>query len=149
MKNKMFSGWKDVFLFTLKQGFTQRYKLITLVLAFILFAAGFGFHIIAALGQSKEENISSIETVYVIDESGIRGLDWEASKQLDREKFPTVTFQTTEASVEDLGRSLNDNEATSVIAELTKEKDSYRIICIEIPSAGYTLGNVKLYNQII
>lgn len=127
MNKTMFSGWKDVFFFTFKQGFGKRYKIVSLILALILLAVGLAINIVSAIGQKKDDNISPIEKVYVIDESGIGDINWHDSKQLDREQFPNVTFEQTSSDIEELGLKLKDNEATSVITKITKEKNSYRV----------------------
>lgn len=136
MKNKMFSGWKDVFLFTLKQGFTPRFRVITIVLMLILFAGGFAYNIFSATGQEESEVISSIKTVYVIDESGISAINWEDSKQVDKKQFPAVIFKMTDADVEELGIRLNENEVTSVIAKVAKEKDRF-LITVFLPNGSF------------
>lgn len=132
MKNSMFSGWKDVFLFTLKQGAGQKYRAITIALALILFAGGFAANVFMALSQQKENNISPIETVYVIDESEIADINWTDSKQIDREQFPNVKFEQTKSEIAELGKQLMDNEAASVIAKVTKGKEKY-IVNVFVP----------------
>lgn len=127
MKNKMFSGWKDVFLFTLKQGFGQKYKMITLVFAVILLVGGVGINMFFATNQQKNDNISPVEKVYVMDESEIPEIPWTDSKQLDKKQFPKVKFEHTKLGLKELGMQLKDDEATSVITRITKEKDSFEI----------------------
>ena len=128
MRNKMFSGWKEVFLFTIKQAIEQKYRVITIVLALILFAGGFAVNIFMALEQRKEDNISPIEKIYVIDESKISDINWKDSKQLNKEQFPKAQFETTDLTIEELGISLKDNEVNSVITKVIKTKDGYEII---------------------
>lgn len=132
MKNSMFSGWKDVFLFTLKQGAGQKYRAVTIALALILFAGGFAANVFMALSQQKENNISPIETVYVIDESEIADINWTDSKQLDREQFPNVKFEQTKFEIAELGKQLMDNETTGVIAKVEKGKEKY-VVNVFIP----------------
>lgn len=132
MKNSMFSGWKDVFLFTLKQGAGQKYRAVTIALALVLFAGGFAANVFMALSQQKENNISPIETVYVIDESEIADINWTDSKQLDREQFPNVVFEQTSESITELGKQLMDNETTGVIAKVEKGKEKY-VVNVFIP----------------
>lgn len=127
MNNKMFSGWKDILLFTLKQGINKKYKIVTMILVIILFAGGFGFNLIAASSQQSSDNISPIEKVYLIDNSGIEDIDWNGSKQLDKEQFPNVTFEETNSEVKELGVQLMNTETTSVIASVSKAKDSFEI----------------------
>lgn len=127
MKNNMFSGWKDVFLFTLRQALGQKYKIITVIIALVLFAGGFGANVLMASGQKKDDNISPIEKVYVIDESGIADINWNTSKQIDKEQFPKVHFESATSGIEEMGISLKDNETTSVIAKITKGKYKYEI----------------------
>jgi len=135
MNNKLFTGWKDVLIFTLKQQFSQKYKMITIILAMILFACGFAVNIFSAMGQKKDDNISPVEKVYVIDESEIGDINWSDSKQLDEKQFPKVTFELTDSDVQSLGIKIKDNETGSVIVKLTKAKDYYTI-SVYIPSGS-------------
>ena len=127
MKNKMFSGWKEVFLFTLKQGCTTKYKVFTIALALILFAAGIGINVFIADSQMKEDDISPIEKVYVIDESGIDGIHWTDSKQLNKEKLPKVTFEVTNATVTELGQQLKTSQTSDVIAKVSRSTDGFKL----------------------
>lgn len=127
MKNSMFSGWKDILLFTFRQGINKKYKMVTLILVVVLFAGGFGFNLIFANRQKSTDNISPVEKVYLIDNSGIEDIKWNESKKIDSEKFPKVTFEQTSSDVKELGLKLMNNETTSVIAEISKKKDSFDI----------------------
>ena len=110
----------------MKQGMGGRYITITLILALALFAGGFGANIIMAMSQKKNDNISPIEKVYVLDESGIGAIDW-ADTQLDKKQFPDVTFEESSAGIKELGLQMKDEEVKNVIVKLTKEKEQYTI----------------------
>ena len=127
MKNSIFSGWKDVLLFTVRQGVGKKYKMTTLIIALVLFAGGFAINIFQAQSQQKDVNISPVQKVYVIDESGLEEINWKDSKQLDREQFPEVSFEPTSLSVSELGSDLQNEETIGVIAQITKEKSAYEI----------------------
>ncbi len=127
MKNRMFSGWKDVLLFTFSQEFNKKYGIVTLILAIVLFAGGFAFNVLNAKNQLDNDTTSPVEKVYLIDNSGIDNINWNDSKQLDREKFPKVTFEVTDLEVSELGLKLMNNEPESVIASVSKEKKTYKI----------------------
>ena len=127
MKNKMFSGWKDVLLFTFKQGLNKKYKIVTLILVVILFGGCFGFNLFAAMRQQKHENVSPVEKVYLFDDSGVKDIKWNESKQLDKGQFPNVVFEETSLDLKELGIRLMENEPTSVIASVAKEKDAFKI----------------------
>ena len=127
MKNSMFSGWKEVFLFTFKQGWTKKYKVFTIALAMILLTAGIGLNVIIAAGQMKEDDISPIEKVYVIDESNLHNINWTDSKQLNKDMFPKVTFEVTNATVAELGQQLKTSRALDVIAKVSKSTDEFRV----------------------
>lgn len=127
MKNNMFSGWKEVFLFTFKQGCTNKYKAFTFVLSLILLISGIGLNIIIASSQMTEDDVSPIEKVYVIDESNLESINWTDSKQLDRGKFPKVTFEVTDVTVEELGRQLKASQTLNVIAKITKSTDEFKL----------------------
>jgi len=131
----MFSGWKEVFLFTFKQGCTKKYKIFTVAFALILLTAGLGINIFLANSQMKEDDISPIEKVYVIDESKLNSINWVDSKQLDKDKFPKVTFEVTDATVEDLGQQLKDAQALDVIAKVSKASDEFKLY-VYLPSGS-------------
>ena len=132
MKNRMFSGCKDVFGFTLKQALNKKYVTITVVLGMILFLAAFGVNAIMAMSQSEDDDVSPIEKVYVIDESGLSDINRNESYKLDKEKFPKVSFEQTDSDIEELGVELKANDNCSVIVKLTKEKDRY-LVNVYIP----------------
>ena len=127
MKNNMFSGWKEVFLFTFKQGCTNKYKIFTVALALILFVSGLGLNVFIASSQMKEDDISPIEKVYVIDESNLGNINWTDSKQLDKDKFPKVTFEVTDLTIKELGQQLKVSQALDVIARVSKNTDEYKV----------------------
>lgn len=124
---KMFSGWNTVLLFTIKQGLNQKYAIITIVLVAILFAGSFGFNLLAAGKQVEKSNISQVKKVYLIDHSGLDAVNWNASKQLNREKFPKVVIEPTGADINALGKGLAKKEPTSVIARVSQAKDTFQI----------------------
>lgn len=141
MKNKMFSGWKDILLFTFKQELTKKYKMVTVILAVILFAGGFAFNIISATSQQKSDTVSPVEKVYLIDNSGIEDIEWNDSKQLDKEKFPKVVFEETSLDIQELGTKLENSEPTSVIASVSKEEKSFKIQIYLPYGSEITKGN--------
>lgn len=135
MNKKMFSGWKDVFLFTFKQGVGKKYQIATVIVMLLMFGISFGTNLLMAISQQKDTNISPIEKVYVINDSDLVKIDWTDSKSLDTEQFPNVSFEMTSLSEKELGESLANTEKTSVITKVTKANDKYEIT-IFIPSGS-------------
>lgn len=127
MRNKMFSGWKDVFLFTLKQGAGRKYITITLSITLLLFAAGFSVNLFSAIDQKNDDTVSDIEKVYIIDESDIEGTDWSDTKNIDKEQYPNLELVVSDSDVSDLAVSIKDKEPKSVIVKVMNIDDHYRI----------------------
>lgn len=96
MNKGLFSGWKDVFSFTFKQGVSGKgFKAVTLGLAVGLLVVGMAISIIMAFVQKKEATeVSPIEKVYVIDESGLELLYLDGFAESFGEEYPNLSFVT-------------------------------------------------------
>lgn len=135
MKNKMFSGWSEVYRFTLQQTVTKKYRLLTVIFALVIVIAGFACNLISARNQQKSADISQIEKVYVIDESGISGTVWTECEIPENSKFPKVSFEETEEELRNLSLQIRKHEKKSVIAQITKGKEAYEV-SVYLPSGS-------------
>lgn len=126
MNKGMFSGWGDVFSFTLKQAAGRKFRYTTIVIALLMLVAGLAVSTIMAFVQKKEDGKRSpIEQVYVADQSGLEVLYLEGFKEQYQEKFPDVSFVEASQSVEQLAVTLGEKEPNAVILEIGKEQEGY------------------------
>ncbi len=93
MKNK-FRKWTDVYKFTLQQVFKKKgFKVVTVLVAFGIFAVAVLLNILSAKPE-KDVEPSSIEKVYVLDESGFTETDYSAYLQaVDDIRFKHINFE--------------------------------------------------------
>lgn len=126
MNKGMFSGWGDVFSFTLKQATGRKFRYMTVVIALLMLVAGLAVSTIMAFVQKKEDGKRSpIEQVYVADQSGLEVLYLEGFKEQYQEKFPDVNFVEAGQSVEQLAVTLGEKEPNAVILEISKAQEGY------------------------
>lgn len=131
MKRSLFSGWQDVYSFTLKQAFSAKYKMATAILAVFILVGGMALSIIMALvEQSEATEISPIEKVYVINESDLEHLPLENFEQSSKEAFPTVSFEVTDESVKALNERLSKDAGKDIILQIKYEEEGYKVSAI-------------------
>lgn len=137
MKKNLFSGWREVFSFTLMQGTSgNKFKLSTIGITILLFAIGLAVNLLMAVAQKSETEVSSpIEKVYVIDESGLEMLYFDGFLTEYKEDFPLVTFETTEKEISVLAGELGENAPHDVILRIAKEEEGYLLNLI-IPNGS-------------
>lgn len=132
MKESMFSGWKDVFLFTFRQAsIIKRFRIVTVGIALLLLIAGIIINCVIALSQKKDDTvISPIRQVYVIDESGLDVLSFDIFFNEYQEKYPDISFVDTEKGAEEviteLGEAKEEN-SNDVILQIKNENDKYTV----------------------
>lgn len=134
MNKSLFSGWSHVFSFTFKQGVSGgRFKAVTIGLALALFLIGGAISVIMAFVQKKDATeVSPIQQVYVVDESGLDMLYLDGFAESYGEKYPEVTFVTGMESVESANETWkqytldNDiHEPKDVILHVGKAEEGY------------------------
>lgn len=103
MNKSLFSGWNHVFSFTFKQGVSGKgFKAVTIGLALALFIIGGAISVIMAVLQQKDATeVSPIQKVYVVDESGLDVLYLDGFTESFGEEYPELSFVTGMSSVEE------------------------------------------------
>ena len=103
MNKSLFSGWNHVFSFTFKQGVSGKsFKAVTIGLALALFLIGGAISVIMAVMQQKDATeVSPIQKVYVVDESGLDVLYLDGFMESFGEEYPKLSFVTGMGSVEE------------------------------------------------
>lgn len=131
MNKGMFSGWRDVFSFTLKQATGKKFRNITVGLALIMLVAGLAISTIMAFVQKKEDGKRSpIGQVQVVDNSGLEVLYLEGFAARYGETFPDVSFVEAQRPVEELAVTLGEQEPESVILEISRTSEGYLLTVI-------------------
>lgn len=120
-KKSLFSGFPQVFNFTLKQITRGRgFKIATFGFAILFFIVCFGINVgIAMFSQNKEE-ISPIEKVYVYVPDGFENTSIDTNSILAGTEFKSVNIEGVKAAPE----SLKDKEA---FLNITKSGDEYKL----------------------
>lgn len=146
MNKGLFSGWRDVFSFTFKQGIhAKNFKLTTIGLAILLLIGGMAISVIMAFVQKKDATeVSFIETVHVIDESGLDTLYLEGFLESYKEDYPSLSFVMENGSMEEvntailqemLGEEVHDSNIkgqNDVILHICEEAEGY-LMTLYIP----------------
>lgn len=133
MNKSMFSGWRHVFSFTFKQGTeSKRFKGVTIGMALFLLLGGMAISIIMAYVQKSDaEEVSPIEVVHVINETGLEVLYLDGFTEAYKDKYPTITFKEATGTVEQVWAGLEKTQAgenssePDMILHLTKEEKGY------------------------
>ncbi len=128
MEKGLFTGWKSIFGFTLKQGTNEKFRKITTLVAVIFFVIGLAACVIMAAVQKKNnEKISPISTVYVVDDSELIFLDFNMSLEGQEERFPDVTFDLNCNTVEEAVKKVQEGEGKDVVLHLTHDDKGYNM----------------------
>lgn len=131
MNKGMFSGWRDVFLFTLRQATGKKFRSVTIGLALVMLAAGVAVSTIMAFVQKKEDGkLSPIGQVYVADNSELDVLYLEGFGERYGETFPDISFVETQQPVEELAVTLGEQEPESVILEIGRSAEGYLLTVV-------------------
>ena len=131
MNKGMFSGWRDVFLFTLRQATGKKFRSVTIGLALVMLAAGVAVSTIMAFVQKKEDGKRSpIGQVYVADNSELDVLYLEGFGERYGETFPDISFVETQQPVEELAVTLGEQEPESVILEIGRSAEGYLLTVV-------------------
>lgn len=131
MNRGMFSGWRDVFSFTLKQATGKKFRNVTVGLSLIMLVAGLAISTIMAFVQKKEDGKRSpIKQVQVVDNSGLEVLYLEGFAARYGETFPDVSFVEAQRPVEELAVTLGEQEPESVILEIGRTSEGYLLTVI-------------------
>ena len=131
MNKGMFSGWRDVFLFTLRQATGKKFRSVTIGLALVMLAAGVAVSTIMAFVQKKEDGkLSPIGQVYVADNSELDVLYLEGFGERYGETFPDISFVEAQQPVEELAVTLGEQEPESVILEIGRSAEGYLLTVV-------------------
>ncbi len=129
MNKNEFSGWIQVFKFTMSQAIKAKgFKFVTIGLAILFFAIAVGGNLIAAFVQSDDsEKISEVETVYIVNQTDIKEIDFSILTLLIEKKYDEVKFEISDKSSEILLKENTVEEGKNVILEISQKDDGYNL----------------------
>lgn len=133
MISSKFSGWKDVFSFTLHQTTKGKaFKITTLCFALFLFLTVFAVNVLTSISGEKTE-ISPIKTVHVLDESGLLPTDFSSIIQTEQYSGTNFAYEATGKTEEDLIKEIESRNGAEVVLHITKDGTGFALK-LAIPS---------------
>lgn len=140
MNKGIFSGWKDVFSFTFKQGLNAKnFKAVTTAVALLALLGGMAISVIMAFVQKKDATeVSPIEVVHVMDESGLDVLYTEGFLENYQKDYPTISFQMAEGTVQEVNDSVQGEN--DVILHLSEEGEGF-LMTLYLPESSLITEN--------
>jgi ABC-2 type transport system permease protein len=151
MERKNFSGWQDVFSFTIKQTTKGKsFKIATFTLAFLLFAILFIVNILTATFSDKDK-VSPITVVHVLDESGFSPTDFSTIGLYGNKAFSKVSFVNVDGKTFDEAKNDMDKVSnTEVLLHIVKTDEGFSMSLL-IPSSSSIKKNdgQKLVKQLV
>lgn len=125
--NTLFKGWKQVFSFTFNQAVkVKSFRTATFVISILLFFAAVLANVLPAAFSGRDKDSNSLETVYVIDESGLSGFSFEGFSDFAGESFEDIVFKTTSDSIENLKTQLEGEDSHDIILSIKNGKEGYQ-----------------------
>ncbi len=113
---------------------------MTVGVGLILLVVGMAISIIMAFVQKSEDKyVSEVETVYVVDDSGLDTLYVEGFSQDKPEKYPNVSFDKNCKSVEEAlsyAANGNGNDAVIHITEEQQNGEKGYLLTVYVPENG-------------
>lgn len=151
---KSLDGWKKVYSFTFSQAIKRGgFKVVTSLVAFLIIAVCIIGNIVAARNadkESHEENItidmegsgelnSVIDSVYILDESGLEATDYSNFLQLTNQ----VLYSKTAFE------HFNDIEVADLVKIASTNSQSTLVVHIKVTDNGYEMEGILPVNTII
>ena len=132
MEKKAFTGWKHIFDFTWKQAIEGKgFKNVTVILALVLLVGGMAISVLMAYFQKQSaEKESPIETVYVLDESGLAVLMVDSFTEMYGEAYPSLKFAALEGDWKAVASDLATENSQDMILRITHEEEKYLVTAI-------------------
>jgi ABC-2 type transport system permease protein len=133
MKNN-FRGWTSVYAFTFSQSTKGvGFKLITTLITLLIAGAFVVMNLVVAKpDKDKTDEISPIQRVYVLDNSGLQPTNYNAMiSQLEEEQFKNVEFESvTEMSSEEVVKTASAMSPEAIAVVITKQTSNYELKAI-------------------
>lgn len=133
----LFSGWRQVFIFTFKQSIkVKSFKTVTIFLSILLLSVGILSNVLpAAFSDSDEGDGCPAETVYIYNETDI-SVDFSAMAETNA-YYKEVNFIASEKDKEALLKELSDPESRSAVLSIVKDEKEGYALSLTLPEESW------------
>ena len=147
MKNK-FTGWKDVFVFTLTQALKSRAYQVSLMVLLILALVSMPLiSLITSRGQEDENAPSPIQKVYVDNESDFS--DIEFTEILADHRMSHIQFETMQEDYDVVSERIEEEENDSVILSITDGEGAYTLHFVKASKGPVSDNSIQLLGDMV
>ncbi|MBE5927151.1 MAG: ABC transporter permease [Lachnospiraceae bacterium] len=141
MKRKnMFTGWKAVFDFTVKQNTSSKnFKLVTILIAVFAFVLLSAINIIYGLVTSDDEAKMELKNAIICDETGLINDDLALFKEMYADDIKDIEIELSKEKAEDVADKYIEEENEAIVLKVHKdsieEEDVFKIDIL-VPKAS-------------
>jgi len=135
MKNLAFKGWKHIFDFSWKQAVAAKgFKFVTVLVAVIMLVVGAAVPVIMAFVQEDSaQKVSPIETVHIVDESGLQVLFTDEFAGMYGERYAGLAFEAMDADWQQTNASLGEENPNDLVLHITAQDEGGYLLTAIIP----------------
>lgn len=132
MKKHSLKGWQTVFTFTFQQTLKNKtFKVTTIILLIIAFLSMPTLTFISKLSNKKAAEKLPIDTIYVVNETGLEGLTFVTSTNPN---MAHIKFATSPLDSEALEKEISDQKTSSVILKIQEIEGIYYLTLLKAAS---------------
>lgn len=139
-KKNMFTGWKAVFDFTVKQNTSSKnFKLVTVFIAFFALVLLSAINIIYGLVTSEEEEKMELKNAIICDETGLINDELTLFKEMFADDIKDIEIELSKEKAEAVADKYVEDENEAIVLKIYKdtveEKDVFKIDIL-VPEAS-------------
>ena len=139
-KKNMFTGWKTVFDFTVKQATSAKnFKIVTILIAVFALVALSAINIIYGLVTSKEEEKMELKNAIICDETGFINDELALFKEMFADDIGDIEIELSDEKAETIADKYIENENETIVLKIYKdtveEKEVFKIDVL-VPEAS-------------
>lgn len=146
MEKSNFTGWKDIYSFTLLQTIKNKTFIVSYIILLILAVAMVPIISMVTSKNTNNETLSPIEKVYVINKTTLSNIDYSFMKQED--VFKNTTFEESNEDISILEERVDTSENMSVILTISEEEGLYNLQIKKSKEGDLKDSNVELLGDI-
>lgn len=146
MKGNAFRGWKHIFDFSWKQAVAGKgFKAVTALVAIILLLVGAAIPVIMASVQEEDaQKVSPIETVHIVDESGLAVLYTDEFAGMYGDRYAEINFAEMETNWQQTKASLGEEKPNDLVLHITQQDEEGYLVSAIIPfGSALTQGDAE------
>lgn len=130
MKKGLFTGWREIFIFTFMQNIkTKAFKIALIGIGILFFAIFFAINIITgfAMNDKKDEKKCNLNEINVINDTSIETMDFSQFNKFSKScKNAKITVTKDQDPIE-LLKTVNDKHTNAIVVRITEEQKKNKI----------------------